>query len=236
MPVSVDIVLPCYNPGSEWHQELLAFHEHLRGDYQVQYIVVNDGSSNPNVQTGIDQITKENVPATLISYEENKGKGYALRQGVKASTADLILYTDIDFPFTNQSVIAVLNTLVQTNADIVAGYRSDAYYQKKMTGFRVLLSKSFRFFLRSVVKLPVTDTQCGLKGFNQKGKSTFLSTQINRYLFDFEFIYKSCKNPNLTLSTVEVSLKDNVVFRSMKLKILMQETLNLFRILLFKRN
>ena len=82
--------------------------------------------------------------------------------------------------------------------------------------------------------MSITDTQCGLKGFNKTGKEKFLSTTINRYLFDFEFIYKVCKNKNLQIVPVEVQLKENVVFSKMRLKILAQESLNLISILFFK--
>lgn len=80
--------------------------------------------------------------------------------------------------------------------------------------------------------MPVTDTQCGLKGFNQKGKDMFLQTKINRYLFDFEFIYNVCRNKSLQYQTVEVQLKENVVFSKMKFKILLQESFNLIKVLL----
>ncbi len=103
-----------------------------------------------------------------------------------------------------------------------------------MSQFRKLLSKAFRFFVKRILKMPVTDTQCGLKAFNKRGKEKFLGTTINRYLFDFEFIYEACKDKSLTIQPVQVQLKENVIFSKMKLKIIFQETLNLIRILLFK--
>lgn len=235
MPACVDIVLPCYNPGENWSQELMKFHQEASETYHLQYVLVNDGSSSKQLEAIIRELQHQKIPLKAISYSPNKGKGYALRRGVAESKADYVVYTDIDFPFTNQSMMDLMNVLVNEQKDVVAGFRSEAYYQKNMTGFRVLLSKSFRFFLRRIVKLPVSDTQCGLKGFNVKGREKFLNTTINRYLFDFEFIYTSCRDSTLKMATVEVTLKENVVFRSMKLKILFQETLNLFSVLLFKR-
>lgn len=236
MPARVDIVLPCYNPGENWSLELLKFHKEASVFYDIRYVLVNDGSSATTLESKINQLRQQEIPIEVISYAPNKGKGYALRKGVAESKADYTVYTDIDFPFTNNSMMTLMNVLVNEQKDVVAGFRSEAYYQKNMTGFRVLLSKSFRFFLRKIVKLPVSDTQCGLKGFNLKGREKFLNTTINRYLFDFEFIYASCRDTSLKMATVEVTLKENVVFRSMKLKILLQETINLCTVLLFKRN
>lgn len=80
--------------------------------------------------------------------------------------------------------------------------------------------------------MPVTDTQCGLKGFNALGKVAFLQTTINRYLFDFEFIYRICHQQNLQFRTVDVQLKENVQFSKMRVKILLQESFNLMRVLM----
>lgn len=81
--------------------------------------------------------------------------------------------------------------------------------------------------------MKVTDTQCGLKAFNSKGREQFLKTKINRYLFDFEFIYRCGKNKSMRITPVPVELKPNVEFSKMKIKILLQETFNLFKVILF---
>jgi glycosyltransferase involved in cell wall biosynthesis len=234
MPVPVDIVLPCYNPGDKWPAELESFFIASSGLYQLSFIVVNDGTTTSVVNDQVNSLEARGIPVRLLSYEVNKGKGYALRTGIREANSDFVLYTDIDFPFTNESMHAVLQHLIPGETDVVAGFRSEGYYQKKMSGFRKTLSKTFRFFIRRILKMPVSDTQCGLKGFNKKGREKFLATRINRYLFDFEFIYSVCRDKNLRIQTVEVQLKDNVLFSKMKMRIMMQETLNLFYILLSK--
>ena len=229
---NVDIVLPCYNPNERWVHELLAFYKVASETYNLHFIVVNDGSQLQNPQTHISYLQQRQIPLQYISYQNNQGKGHALRMGVKEASADLILYTDIDFPFENASMLGILNKLKSTNADVVAGYRNEMYYHNKMSLFRKVLSKSFRFFLKQIVRLPVSDTQCGLKAFNQNGKAVFLQTSINRYLFDFEFIYLCARKSNINLQTELVALKQNVVFSKMPIKVLLQEVRNLLRVLL----
>lgn len=236
MVVSVDIILPCFNPNENWHLELLNFHNAIKKFYDVNFIVVNDGSVFGNVEGQIKTIKENNVKINYISYENNMGKGYALRQGVKLAGSLYLIYTDIDFPFTNVSTLNLINCLVKEDNDLVVGYRDETYYQKKMSGFRKILSKSFRILTRNILKMPVSDTQCGLKGFNQKGKEEFLKTTINRYLFDFEFIYLSNRNKKLKIMPIPVELKDNIVFSKMRFKIIIQEFLNLLYILILKKN
>ena len=79
--------------------------------------------------------------------------------------------------------------------------------------------------------MPISDTQCGLKGFKSNAKPLFLSTRINRYLFDFEWIYRVSKNQQLLLKTVTVELNEGVVFRRMPLGVLGAELVNLLKIL-----
>jgi glycosyltransferase involved in cell wall biosynthesis len=236
MPRYLDIVLPCFNPNATWPDELLNFHAYIKDSYTLNYIVVNDGSTSGQLDRQINYLKQKNISIDFISYEVNRGKGYALRKGMDISKADYILYTDIDFPFTNQSMLSMMDALTNLNHDIVVGFRNESYYDKKMSRFRKILSKAFRFFVNKILKMPVTDTQCGLKAFNKKGKTKFLGTSIDRYLFDFEFIYTACKDSSLSILPVQVQLKENVQFSKMKLKIIFQELINLLRILLFRKN
>lgn len=231
----IDIVLPCYNPPKNWQKELLEFYYDVKFNFNVKFILVNDGSVNSNFEAALPKLKELNIPFEVISYAKNRGKGYALRKGVEFSTADYIVYTDIDFPFTNKSVIGVMSAVLNNTADVLAGTRSELYYQKNMSTFRKLLSKAFRFVLKRLLKMKISDTQCGLKAFNTFGRREFLNTKINRYLFDFEFIYTSSKREDLRILPVEAELKDNVVFSKMKLKILMQESLNLLKVIFFSK-
>ena len=58
---------------------------------------------------------------------------YAIRSyygyGVKQSKGDFILYTDIDWPYTETSVLAVLDKLL-SGSDAVIGIRDVRYYQQ----------------------------------------------------------------------------------------------------------
>lgn len=236
MPLKLDIVLPCYNPNDTWPHELIRFNTFIKDRYDVYYIVVNDGSTNPKLPAQIEFLKQNGISLNYISYEKNKGKGYALRKGVEASSGIFTVYTDIDFPFTDQSTSGVIRALAEGQDDIVTGHRDSLYYEKNMSAFRRWLSKMFRSFIRNILHMAVSDTQCGLKGFNTKGRAKFLSTKINRYLFDFEFLYLASKDPSLKIRPVQVQLKDNVVFSKMRFKIILQESLNLLSVLLFRRS
>jgi glycosyltransferase involved in cell wall biosynthesis len=232
------IVIPCYNPFDNWDVELVQHVDALQNllnQYTLHTIVVNDASVKGVSDENIDYLKKNLTYFKYISYTENKGKGYALREGVKTISEGLILYTDIDFPYKYDSMIKVLSALEQ-GSDIAVGTRNHEYYENTPTK-RKWISKIVRFVFKSVFGLPITDTQCGLKGFNTKGQKVFLSTVIKRFLFDMEFIALASKDTSVVMTPVYVKLRQNVVFSKMNLKILASEFWNFLRIflILFRR-
>jgi len=234
---SIDIVLPCFNPGNKWQDALIMFHDVAKDKYRLRFILVNDGSHNVvSILQQVDFIKENGILIDYIGYDKNMGKGYALRYGVMASKSKYTLYTDIDFPFTNESMLSVIRFLIDETCDVALGYRAENYYKDTMSFYRKVLSRTFRWFIKNILKMSITDTQCGLKGFNEKGKKKFLATSINRYLFDFEFIYTTGKDKSVNMKPVEVKLKDGIAFSKMRIKILIQEIFNLLRVLLFQKN
>ena len=232
MTLPLNIVVPCYNPSENWETDFVQHVNALQSllpEYSIKITLVNDASEKGIGTANIEFLNKELPAFNYINYTENKGKCYALREGVKTIDSGLILYTDIDFPYEYESMIRVLKTL-ESESDIAVGTRDNEYYENTPLK-RKWISKIVRFVFRTVFRLPITDTQCGLKGFNQKGKSVFLKTTINRFLFDMEFIALANKNRSVKMTPVHVELRKNVVFSRMNLKILTSEFWNFLKIL-----
>ncbi|HYG14171.1 MAG TPA: glycosyltransferase family 2 protein [Bacteroidia bacterium] len=232
MSTPLYIVLPCYNPFEGWETQLAAHVQQLRkplSAYSLEVVLVNDASKKNVEQKHIDYLQHQLPGLIYISYTENKGKGYALRKGIENITGGLIVYTDIDFPYQYESMVKIVESLEQGN-DIAIGTRNEGYYENTPKR-RTLISKVARFVFKVVYRLPITDTQCGLKGFNQKGKSVFLKTSIDRFLFDMEFIAIASKTPGVRMEPVHVELRSDVVFSKMNIKILTGEFWNFIKIL-----
>lgn len=225
---TLTIVLPCYNPSQGWESNVLEEYRLLKAALpleHIQLIIMNDGSTVKVSEESISLFATEGV--VFIQRDVNYGKGFTLREGVQQALADKIIYTDIDFPYTHNSFLAVYNALKQ--ADVAIGVRSEAYYAN-MPKARVYISKTLRFFIRKFLSIPTDDTQCGLKGFNIKGKDVFLQTKINRYLFDLEFVFLSART-QLSIAQVPVELKSGIVLSKMRGFILLGEGMNFLRIL-----
>ena len=232
----VSIILPCFNPPVDWERNVVDQHTELsrKLSADVELIVVFDGANQHIVPSQL-AFLKSKIPGiNLIEYEQNHGKGYATRQGVTVATGDIIIYTDIDFPYQTRSIIDIFNTLKNREADIAVGIKGEDYYDH-VPYLRRLISKYLRVLTRFFLSLPVTDTQCGLKGFTQEATSVFLDTTIDRYLFDLEFLRNAYRSKKFRIKPVVVHLNENVHFRKMNYSILIPEIRNFLRILLLPK-
>lgn len=192
-------------------------------------IVVNDGSSAASATLIFKRLSDIVPDVKIVSYPVNRGKGYALRQGVTASDSDFHIVTDADFPYTIGSMERIVAAL-REHGGIAAGNRDTAYYDQ-VPVFRRRLSQGLRWLLRNVLRQPIGDSQCGLKGFDNEGKKIFLKTTIDRFLFDLEFLMLA--GGRVPVTPVPVELREGVTFSKVGWKILATEGRN-FLWLLFK--
>ncbi len=232
----LDVIVPCYNPLEGWAEALAGRFSNFKNAVadlvgETRLIVVNDGSLAESSKMIFKRLSEILPEAKIIHYAENRGKGHALRQGVSASDADFHLLTDADFPYTLDSMQRVAAAL-RERGGIVAGNRDTAYYANVPT-FRRWLSKALRWLLRNVLRQPIGDSQCGLKGFDNQGKKIFLETTIERFLFDLEFLMLA--NGRATITPVPVELREGVVFSKVGWKILAAEGKNFLWLLLRKK-
>ena len=197
----------------------------------TRLVVVNDGSARNATELNFNRLRQILPEVEIVSYPENRGKGYALRQGVAASSADYYLVTDTDFPYTIESMCRVVQVL-QAAGGIAAGNRDTAYYDR-VPPFRRWLSRALRWLLRNVLRQPIGDSQCGLKAFDQNGRSVFLETTIDRFLFDLEFLMLA--NGRVKVTPVPVQLRDGVIFSKVGWRILATEGRNFLWLLWRKR-
>ncbi|WMJ75616.1 glycosyltransferase family 2 protein [Cytophagaceae bacterium ABcell3] len=226
--MNLDIVLPCYNPIDSWVETIISSYQTLckrLPDTNINIYLVNDGSGKKIKDSDIEYLNANIKSFHYISYYFNRGKGYALRKGVKKTKSEIVIFTDVDFPYEEDSLLKVYNVLVHKEADICLGIRDESYYEK-VPPERVKLSKFLRYITRKLLSIPVNDTQCGLKGFNQRGKDIFLKTSIKRYLFDIEFIFLAARTQGIIFKPIEVKLKPGIVFSKINFKLLFKEILN----------
>ena len=226
---TLDIILPCYNPPDGWAQEIEISIREIQATFgdevAITLIIVNDGSLNPLRDSDMTLIEAAVPMLKYLQYVRNRGKGYALRQGLGLAKSEYQIYTDIDFPYTTQSLVAVYYTLARGHSDIAVGTRDSDYYLH-VPPIRRFISRFLRWMLRTFLRIKIADTQCGLKGFNADGRHIFAQTHIKRFLFDLEFIFLASSDERIRLEAVPVQLKPGIEFSKARIGILLRESLN----------
>lgn len=230
----IDVVLPCYNPSGDWVTVINKGIERLRGmmpGKRLHLIVVNDGSSR-NIDTeGVERFKATVADSEFISYETNRGKGYALRKGIGATTSSMVVYTDWDFPYDAESITTVIHKL-EEGYDVVVAARTGSYRRHAdLNAFRSFMSVASRFLNRVVLRMKFNDAQGGLKGMSTRGKEIFLSTTIDGFLFDTEFIHNASKIKGLKMCEIKANIREGVHLSPMGLKVLRREFPNFVKII-----
>lgn len=230
---TLQIILPCYNPIKDWEKIVVANYEQIKAqlpaDVQLKIAVVNDAATHGLTEAHIEALKSHIEGFDYFTYPANRGKGYAIRYALQHLQADWYIYTDIDFPYTIQSLLSVADSL-RNGADVAAGVRDEMYYVN-VPQIRTIISKILRLFFNLLFHIPITDTQCGLKGFNEVGKQQMLATTIERFLFDMEFIIRVNKQKEMLLKPVSVELKKGITFSKMSFGVLLKEFGNFIRLL-----
>lgn len=228
------VVLPCYNPQPGWEKNISLFYDSFRSQIngEVELILVMDGDG-PWFNETISSYLLQHIPGIIIvSYPQNRGKGFAIRQGVAKASGNIIIYTDVDFPYTMESMCMIHQELANGHAEVAIGIK-DGHYYSHLTPMRRFISKFLQALIRLCVRIPISDTQCGLKGFSLSVATVFMRTSVDRYLFDLEFVKLCYREKQLKVKPIPVTLNENVHFRKMNYRILLPEMMN-FAKLLFK--
>lgn len=115
---------------------------------------------------------------------ESKGKGYAIREGLKHATGDIICFLDGDMDIHPIELFKLLNEVDEYS--IVIGNR---FYRASIS--RRILNLGYKFLLWLLFGFSFSiDTQAGIKVFHRYVLSNW---QTDSFAFDIEILAKAIK-------------------------------------------
>ena len=115
------IQIPCLNEAETLPATLAALPRSVAGIDVVEYLVIDDGSSD-----GTAQIALEAGAHHVVTHRRNRGLAAAFRSGIDralAEGADVIVNTDGDGQYEGADIAALVTPVVDGRADIVIGDR-----------------------------------------------------------------------------------------------------------------
>ncbi len=154
----------------------------------VEIIFVNDGSKDATASV-LSEYQKKYF-FTVINYSINRGKGYAIREGVKNATGDWVVFFDIDLATPLQEFIKLIQLKTDTDNIIIGSRRVEgAHIKKSESKLRTFLGQGFTK-ISNILVPNIADFTCGFKCFSRQAALTIFSrARIDRWGFDTELLY-----------------------------------------------
>jgi dolichyl-phosphate beta-glucosyltransferase len=202
----LSLIIPSYKSAKILEHQLPYVIDFLKKQaINFEIIVVDDGSNDNQTTFHVTQ----KLGVKYLSYEQNKGKGHAVRLGMGQAKGDWLIYTDADIPFENEALLDIIHYLENKEFDLVIGDRGleNSHYFDRISVKRKFGSRFFTFLVGRFITTGVFDTQCGLKGFKKEiANDLFGVGRINGFTFDVELIYISLKR-NYDFKKIPVVLR-----------------------------
>jgi hypothetical protein len=190
-PLKLSLVIPAYNEALRLKAGIGRLKDAIAMDAIVpestEFILVDDGSTDGTAHSA-KTLLAEYPHVHIIRLETNQGKGSAVRAGIAAASAPIIVFADADMaidPAQTPQFIEALST-----ADLAIGSRlaTGATVDRSSFG-RSIMNRSFNWLANAVTHVSLDDTQCGFKAFRTPvAKLLFHCTVTQRMAFDVEVL------------------------------------------------
>lgn len=156
--MAVSLIIPAYNEEKGLPKVVEEAY-----DYVEEIIIVDDGSKDKTLK--VAQKLAQDKKIKVIKHKKNSGKVAALRTGVKASTKDILIFTDADFTYPAKHFPEIVATL--KNSELVLGSRFKKRIQN-MALLNLIGNRIFSLVTSYIAGDKITDGQTGLRAMRKK--------------------------------------------------------------------
>lgn len=197
---STAVLIPAYEPD----EKLTAYIEELIGFGFKNIIIVNDGSS-----PSCDEIFSKaglHEECFVISYETNRGKGYALKTGLDYFLHNLpqctsVVTADADGQHRAVDAAAVADMMSEHGDSLILGVRD-------FSGENIPARSRFGNKITSVVfklthGVSLSDTQTGLRGIPRELASQMVQVSGDRYEYEMNMLIE-CADKNISIKETPI--------------------------------
>jgi dolichol-phosphate mannosyltransferase len=185
----ISLIIPAFNEGKSIYLNLQEIKYSVSKFFSnVEIIVVDDGSRD-NTAAQARQVNGVRV----VSYSQNRGKGFALKYGFSKSTGEYITFLDADadiHPMLLKNFIPYLSS-----ADMVIGSKRHPFSKLRYPMSRKVLSYMYHLFSWVVTGVKLNDTQSGMKIIKREVLEVIMPlVMVKRYAFDLELCFLAQKH------------------------------------------
>ena len=194
MSKNLSIVIPAFNEEARIVATLRQIMEYVKKNRpDSEIIVVDDGSSDKTAEVSESTCAEfPGVSCSVIRYDENRGKGFAVKTGMLAAEGQIALFSDADLSTPIEELPKLIKPIENNEYDIAFGSRAldRSLIGERQPWRREQGGKVFNLFVRGLTGMPFWDTQCGFKAFRMEKFRPLLDVmQIEKFGFDVEFLF-----------------------------------------------
>jgi hypothetical protein len=163
----VSVVLPAYDEAENLAANLrrLVGYVATRCD-RFEIVVTDDGSRDDTHGVAREEAARD-PRIRVLRHERNRGKGAALATGCRAARGDVLVLLDADLEIPPEEVPPLLRRMDEAKADVAVGTKYHAGARRRWPWHRRLLSRAYRLVTGLLFRLPLRDTQTGLKAIRR---------------------------------------------------------------------
>lgn len=209
--MKVDFVIPAYNEEGILERNIELLLTYLRGKslpFSFLVTIAVNGSTDRSAEIA-QKLEKENPGEVKAFIIERGGKGNAVKEATLASSADAILYMDVDLAVSLEDIEPLLAPIISGKSDLVIASRLLSKSQTKRSIFRTFISLSYNFVSRIILEHTLSDLQCGFKaGSRGLFQKIFPKVKDERWFFDTELVALSAREC-MRISEIPVSWEES---------------------------
>lgn len=211
--MKVSLVIPTYKKEDivlDQLERLYGYLSRVNPDFELIFVI--DGYVD-NTKDILNTYIKENNLSNIsvVGYIDNKGKGYAIRYGMKKASGDIIGFIDADTDIQIRTLGYALKEIKKDNIHVVIPSKYHIDSNIAISSKREILSRGLMLLNRILLRLPsnISDIGCGLKLFKKDVIKRILpNLHIDRFAIDSEILNEVCR-VGYTVSVIPFFLNKN---------------------------
>ena len=160
----VSVVIPCYNEAGTIAGQIARVRRAIVP--RLEIIVIDDGSTDGTAELLRGELADRIDRA--IFQPKNRGKGAAVRSGIKAATGDIVIIQDADLEYDPVDYPRLVAPILENGADAVYGSRftgSDAH--RVLFFWHMVANRLLTLLSNGFTNLNLTDMETGYKVFRR---------------------------------------------------------------------
>ena len=207
------IQIPCLNEAETLEIALNDLPRHIDGIDEIEYLIINDGSTDNTVE-----VAKNWGVNYVVTFTRNKGLAKGFMAGIDAclrNGADIIVNTDADNQYCGEDIEKLVRPILEGKSDIVIGERP-IYKTEHFSPLKKKLQHFGSYVVRVASKTDIPDAPSGFRAYSREAAMHL--NVMNNYTYTLETIVQAGRT-SMAIDSVPIrtngELRKSRLFHSM---------------------